>query len=146
MLNKSLIAAALVMTLSACGSDEFDRAAQRDAQRSLQSQYSSMAECQMHFSHPNDCYRGTSGFFYSPIYYPWGAVMHRDNTVTYNNTVPAVGRPVMNTRAPSVNFNNSQSYVASRASVSRASYSSSSVSRGGFGSSASRASFGSAGG
>lgn len=146
MLNKSLLAA-MLLTLTACGSDEFDRAAQRDSQRSLQSQYSSLSECQRYFSHPNDCYRGTSGFFYSPIYYPWGAVMHRDNSVTYNNTVPmAGGRSVMNTRAPSVNFNNSRSYVASRASVSRSAYSSSSVSRGGFGSSASRASFGSAGG
>lgn len=149
MFNKTLLAAALVFSLSACGPDEFDRAAQRDSQRAYQSQYSSMAECQHHFAVPNDCYRGTNGFFFSPMYYPWGAIMHRNNTITYNNSVPVSGgRWVNNPTATRVNFTQAQSFVSSRANSSRVSFSSSSASRGGFGSSASRASggFGSAGG
>jgi len=140
MLNKTLIVAGLLLTLTGC-SDGYDQAAQQKAQQAQQKQYASMADCQKEFKTPGDCYQGRSGGFYSPIFYPWGAIM-RNGTAYYDQPVPTSGsRWVNNPSASSVNFGRSSTYVSTTAAASRASYSGSSMgtstaARGGFGSTA----------
>lgn len=136
MLNKTLLVAGLLLSLTAC-SDGYDQSAQNKAHQALQKQYTSMDDCQKEFKTPGDCYRGANGGFFSPVYYPWGAIM-RGGNVYYDQPVPSgYARPVSNVASSNVNFGRSATYVSSTAASARgASFSGGSTARGGFGSTA----------
>ena len=129
---KAILIALMVGGLAACSAtpDQYQSQAQANAQRARQSRYMTVDECRRVFRDPDDCYRGRDGFFYSPIYYPWGAIMHSNGMVSYGNSVPTSGTWVSNPRASSVNFSNASTYVTSSADTARATATSTSASRG----------------
>jgi hypothetical protein len=88
--------------------------AQVDAQQTLQNQYASQAACVSAFSYPGDCtYVG--GIWYSPFYYPWGAVIHYNHVVAYGVPVPSYGGRYVHVSYPvSVNYSYANSYIATR--------------------------------
>lgn len=137
MKNKLLVMAmaAAIVAISGCAKSQPDT-----SRTAMQKRYNSQAECQKDFPKDGDCTRVTGntagagghggGFFMSPYFYPWGAVMHSNGSVDYNNRVPSSGYA-----AAPAHVQKSLS-SSNRVSFSRApSYSSGSV-RGGFGSSA----------
>lgn len=115
----------LLVFLAGCGptvyadDGSYANQANIDSQRTYQQQYGTYAMCYSAFPFAGDCYRGVNGMWYSPFYYPWGAVIHRNNTITYGRVVPIGGVWVHNTYPVHVDFSYSRSYVNSRTSYYR---------------------------
>lgn len=114
MLKKLLFLLALVFTLSACGPSVYDQQAQVDAQRTYQNQYSSYDACYANFPYPHDCYMGSGGIWFSPLYYPWGAVIHYNHVVGYGLHVPVGGVWVRPSYRVSVNYGYARGYISQR--------------------------------
>jgi uncharacterized membrane protein YgcG len=145
MFKKVLLVAGIVLALAGC-QDDFDSSATTQAHQARQAHFATQAECQKDFNQrPDACYLGQDNLWYSPVYYPWGAVVYPDGQTYYNQTIydyllwRAVFTP---SYATNVNYTYATPYITRSASTMRAasysstsSYSSgSSVSRGGFGS------------
>lgn len=138
-LRLTLLAAAIVLMAAACAPAEPDKTA-------MQKKYASEAECRKEWTTPGDCVgrkdtssNGPGLLFYGPLFYMWGAVMHNNGSMAYNQRVPSTGyykapAGLQSTMANRTNFSNSPSYKA--AAASRASAAASNSTRGGFGSSA----------
>jgi hypothetical protein len=162
------LAAAMCIALAACddhpsGDDQAlvqaDQAkVDQEVQTPLQKSYDSIDDCKKEFSTDGDCTTQTiivdnqpRVVFFSPFYYPWGAIYHPGGFYSYGHTVPVVTSRVVTTTLPASaarpNYSNASSYSSSRtASMSSARASSSSTaSRGGFGGTARGASSSSSG-
>lgn len=123
MLKKILFLLTMVLMLSACGPNPavydqyYDQQANADAQRTYQNQYQSQSACFTAFPYPGDCYMGAGGIWFSPLYYPWGAVIHYNHVVGYGLHVPLGGgiyvRPAYRV---SVNYGYAHSYIVQRSS------------------------------
>lgn len=114
MFKKLFLIPLIMLVLTACGPTVYDQQAQVDAQRTYQSQYSSYALCYHNFPFDHDCYVGTNGMWYSPPYYPWGAVVHYNHVVSYGHVVPVGGTWIHTSYPVNVDYSRSRSYVSSR--------------------------------
>lgn len=146
MKNKLMVLAltAALVSVAGCKQAPSPGTVQDTTKTAMQKKYTNEADCKKDFPQAGDCVRQTTtaagagavgghgGFFMSPFFYPWGAVMHNNGTTSYNSRVPTSGY------APAPL--SSQGSLAKRADFARAprasSFGSSNSVRGGFGSSA----------
>lgn len=127
----TLVIAACGGMLASCAK----KAPAQDTRTAMQKNYKSKAECQKEFAQEGDCvqYTTTNGGvgFHSPFFYPWGAIMHSNGIMGYNERVPSSGY----VRAPSA----AQNLLSSRTNFNNVPRSYSNTyggsTRGGFGSS-----------
>lgn len=89
-MKKTIFSVVLVGMISLVGC-----ANSQDTKTAMQKQYRTKEDCRREFPKEGDCREVRTGsggmIFMSPYFYPWGAIMHGNGSVSYNQKVPSSG-------------------------------------------------------